>query len=362
MAEGERRVLCVLWAANLGGVQSSIRTRIEGLKGLGVPADVLFLHPGSGRETFRGVRTYVSRHPGSFRALVERHRYRAISFVNMTPPVEPLRRLNYRGTLVFELRGMSSRGLHICTALSPKEFKAIVVPSRYVGDLVRRARPAASVPVEVLYNAVDTGLFRPLPSVPRGDIPAHPVLLWVGRLDWNKNFIELLRMGRILSEQGRSFALWVVSDVNVSPYTHRFHQAVRAAGLEGRVRLLPNVARHHMPRLYNIAARSGGCVVSTSRSEGLQNSLLEGMACRCPVVSSAVGGNTEIVTDGVTGALYPLGEPVAAAAKVGEILDDPRLHRRLGAAGWEWVRKRFNPKQHARAFLRIIGMSASRKK
>lgn len=359
----QSRILFVLWAANLGGVQSSIRTRIQGLKALGVPADVFFLHPGSGRDSFQGVRTYVSRHPASFRALVARHRYRAISFINLTPMLQPLRQLNYKGTLVFELRGLSQRGLQICAGLSAKAFKAIVVPSRYVAELVHSAGSGAgsagSIPVEILYNAVDTSLFRPLPAVPRRDVPAHPVLLWVGRLDWNKNFIELMRIGRLLAQQGRSFVIWVVSDINVSKYTHRFRQAVKAAGLEDRVHLFPNMARSDMPRLYNLVAKSGGLVLSTSRSEGLQNSLLEGMACGCPVVSSAVGGNREIVIDGVTGALYPLGEPAAAAARISEIMDNPRLHRRLAAAGLQRIKEHFGPKRHARAFLRIIGSSTT---
>lgn len=351
----ENRILFVLWAANLGGVQSSIRTRIKGLKALGVPADVFFLHPGSGQATFQGVNTYVSRNANNFRALVARRQYRAISFINLTPFLGSLRKLKYRGTLIFELRGLSQRGLQVCAGLSPKEFKTIVVPSQYVAELVQTARSANSIPVKTLYNAVDTSLFRPLPTLPREDVPPYPVLLWVGRLDWNKNFIEMLRIGRILAQQGQSFGLWVASDVNVSKHARRFHQAVQAAGLQEHVRLFPNVPRQAMPRLYNIAAKSGGLVLSTSRSEGLQNSLLEGMACGCPAVSSAVGGNTEIIADGVTGALYPLGDPAAAAAKIEAIIGNPQQHRRLAAAALEHIKKNFGPKQHARAFLRIIG-------
>src|SRR5690625_1868874 len=151
-----KRVLFVLWAANLGGVQSSIMTRIFGLRRLGITADVLFLHPGAGRETFAGVTTYVTNNPRVFAALVKRRRYAAVSFINVTPFIGALRSTNYRGKLIFELRGLSHRGLSVCARLSSKEFGAITVPSQYVADLVERACPDGRIPVHVVYNAVDT--------------------------------------------------------------------------------------------------------------------------------------------------------------------------------------------------------------
>lgn len=354
MTKHKTRILFVLWAANLGGVQSSIHTRIRALQSLGVDADILFRHPGSGLDTFKGVTAYVNNNSKTFGALVTRKHYDAISFINITPSIGPLRQVKFPGKLLFELRGLSVRGLSICMALSPTEFGAILVPSRYVARLVEQACPATPVPVHTLPNAVDTRLFRPLSDLSRKDIPPRPVILWVGRLDWNKNFIELLRIIRHLLQQRQSVTTWVVADAGASKYLHRFHQAVHAAGLTEQVRFFPNVPRRDMPRLYNVVARSGGCVLSTSRSEGLQNTLLEGMACGCPVVSSAVGGNVEIITDAAHGSLYPLGDPATAAAQITRLLTAPHLHRQLAKAGLKRIKSHFSPRRHALAFLDLL--------
>src|SRR5260370_22565011 len=53
--------------------------------------------------------------------------------------------------------------------------------------------------------------------------------------------------------------------------------------------------------------------VQASREEGLGFSPIEAMACRVPVVASAVGGLKETVVDGCTGWSYPVGDEYALA-------------------------------------------------
>lgn len=360
-----KRLLFVLWAANLGGVQSSITTRIRALHRLGVKADVLLYYSGSGRETFQGVTTYVSNNKRTFAALVEKRAYTAVSFINVKPLVTALRGINYQGKLLYELRGMSTRGLSICADLSARDCGGIIVPSHYVAGLVRQAGHRTGVAVHVVHNAVDTNLFRPA-SEAVGDMPGHsskrPILLWIGRLDWNKNFIELLRIILLLRKSGVGFSPWVVTDTNASKYMHRFRQALRLTNLVSEVRLLTNVPRKEMPELYNLTAQTGGCVLSTSRSEGLQNTLLEGMACGCPVVASAVGGNTEIVIDNVTGATYPLGRPAVAADRIGRLFAEEPLRRKYRAAGLKLIREKFSPERHARLFLCVLEKAPNMKR
>ena len=61
--------------------------------------------------------------------------------------------------------------------------------------------------------------------------------------DWNKNFIELLRIILLLQSEGVSFSPWVVTDMRVSKYAHRFEQALRVTNLQTHVRVLPGVQR-----------------------------------------------------------------------------------------------------------------------
>ncbi len=72
--------------------------------------------------------------------------------------------------------------------------------------------------------------------------------------------------------------------------------------------------------------------VLTSVKEGCSNVVLESMAAGCPMVATAVGGNPELIEDGVTGYLVPAGDVDAVADRIARILEDPALAARMGAA------------------------------
>jgi glycosyltransferase involved in cell wall biosynthesis len=66
------------------------------------------------------------------------------------------------------------------------------------------------------------------------------------------------------------------------------------------------------------------------------------MASALPTVASKVGGNVEIVKDGVTGLLVPPENANALAAALLQLLRDPGLAERLGTNGHEFVRQNFS--------------------
>jgi glycosyltransferase involved in cell wall biosynthesis len=82
--------------------------------------------------------------------------------------------------------------------------------------------------------------------------------------------------------------------------------------------------------------------VLSSRLEGLSLAVLEAMAQRLPVLISRVGGNPEIIDDGVEGLLLPANDPVALAAAIKKLGADPALRRRLGEAGHRRVLRDFS--------------------
>ncbi len=79
----------------------------------------------------------------------------------------------------------------------------------------------------------------------------------------------------------------------------------------------------------------------TSVSEAASITLLEAMAAGRPVVVTAVGGNPELVRDGVDGLLAPRGDAPAIAACLTRLLRDADLARSLGNAGAAKVRADF---------------------
>lgn len=356
-----QRVLFVSGAANLGGVQSSTRARIRALERAGVSAHKLFLQPGAGMATYADIPTFITGEPREQDQIVRAGRYDAISMINRLDLLPSLRRTRYRGRVLLEVRGKARHAIDACKTLTSRDVGGIIVISRYVRDIVRKALSTNDVPIHVVYNTVDTGLFRPLgPSDEKVGLYGHdaakrPVVLWVGRLSKNKNYKEMLRIAALLvRNMPRPPVFWVVSDTNAKDNTKKFWHMVRAGGLGRHVRLLPCVPHAMMVHVYNAVARSGGCVLSSSKSEGFQNSLLEAMACGVPVVSSAVGGNVELVDDGVNGRLYPLGQPIVAARSIRQILNNTMLWRQYAAAGLDRVRLRHAPSLHARTLMHVL--------
>ena len=78
-------------------------------------------------------------------------------------------------------------------------------------------------------------------------------------------------------------------------------------------------------------------LVSSSRdNEGASNSILEGMALGVPVVATNIGGNGELVQDGVTGHLTAIGDHEAIAAAILRAFADPAETATLVANARHW--------------------------
>jgi D-inositol-3-phosphate glycosyltransferase len=71
------------------------------------------------------------------------------------------------------------------------------------------------------------------------------------------------------------------------------------------------------------------------------------------VVDSAVGGLTDSVVDGVTGALVPPRRPERLAAALRSLLADPARRRSFGAAGVERAHSRYGWDRIAKATLEV---------
>jgi len=82
--------------------------------------------------------------------------------------------------------------------------------------------------------------------------------------------------------------------------------------------------------------------VLPSLSEGTSNTLLESMAAGVPVIATRVGGNPEVVEDGVSGLLVPPRDSAALAAATVRLLEDEALALRVGQAGRQRVADLFS--------------------
>ena len=82
-------------------------------------------------------------------------------------------------------------------------------------------------------------------------------------------------------------------------------------------------------------------VVLTSKNEGTPVSLIEAGAAERPVVATRVGGVPDVVREGETGLLVPLGDDEAISRALSDLLSDRNRSALMGRAATEWVRGRF---------------------
>jgi len=90
--------------------------------------------------------------------------------------------------------------------------------------------------------------------------------------------------------------------------------------------------------------------VLPSEKEGIPRGLMEAMALGKPVVATDVLGTQELVVDGVTGYLTPLGDVPEMARRIRELIENPELREKFGRAGKDRIEQEFNDHRIA-AFL-----------
>jgi len=197
--------------------------------------------------------------------------------------------------------------------------------------------------IEQIYNGVDTQRFHPAAG-PRTAIDGSPfgdASLWlvgtVGRLQPIKDqallaraFVRALELDPVA--RGR-LRLLIVGDGPSRPEIERILSDGGAAPLSwvaGQRADVPEVMR------------GLDAFVLPSRAEGISNTILEAMATALPIVATAVGGNGELLDDGMTGRLIPAGDVDALARAMLDDLHDPARARRHGAAARQAVQRRFS--------------------
>jgi glycosyltransferase involved in cell wall biosynthesis len=99
-------------------------------------------------------------------------------------------------------------------------------------------------------------------------------------------------------------------------------------------------------------------LILPSQNESFGLVALEAMASGCPVIASNAGGLPEVVDDGETGFLAPVGDVEAMADGAIHILRDPETWRRFSAAAVRSASERYGVQaiipQYERFYERII--------
>lgn len=115
------------------------------------------------------------------------------------------------------------------------------------------------------------------------------------------------------------------------------------------------------PDMVGDVLREADLMILPSRGEGLPLAIVEAMAYGLPVVATRVGGNEEVVEDGVTGLLVAPEQPEALAASIIRLASDHDARRRMGeSARLAWAAGGWSPDAVVAHALRLYSAAASR--
>ncbi len=215
-------------------------------------------------------------------------------------------------------------------------------------DLIQREKMDASR-LRLLYNAVDPDEFPPPESLdPRPRPPelaeAALVIGCVCGIRVEKDLPTLMRAFAVLRNEHPGIRLALVGSGPAEPQI----EALRIDLALQEVCVLIPQTRDTQTWLAAI-----DIFVLPSLSEALSNALLEAMSSECAAVASRIGGNVEIIEDGINGHLFPAGNVAALTEKLRALIVDKDARLRLAEAGRRSVQERFSPEAAARTITAI---------
>jgi spore coat protein SA len=237
---------------------------------------------------------------------------------------------------------------------TPLPVEAFLACSNYVMEQERQRLGTGAGAHIVMYNGVDTGVFRP--KWERAEearairehygLGGEPVVLYAGKIRESKGVgLLLAAMYRVWKKFPRALLVLVGGTEfgrgrtkRETPFFKQLREQVAQA--PGRVILTGFIPHEDMAQTYLL----GDVFVAPSQKpEGMPMVLLEASACGLPLIATRLGGIPEVVQDGENGILLDTPpDPGELAGKIIGLLKDSELSQRLGQKARERALERFS--------------------
>lgn len=223
---------------------------------------------------------------------------------------------------------------------------AIVAPSKPMLDVLRGY--GITVPAEVIptglqeksFEEADGNAFR----AKYGIALDRPMLLYVGRVAFEKNIDFLLGMAKVLSDERPDVLLVVTGE---GPAEKSLHQLAKSLNLENNIQFIGYLNRETE---LNACYQSADVFVFASKSETQGLVLLEAMAQGTPVVAIAELGTASILIEG-EGALIATENTTEFANRVLQLLIYPEQREALGQRAREYALEKWTAKVQAERLI-----------
>ena len=220
----------------------------------------------------------------------------------------------------------------------------IIVVSDYLRKVLIKERLSGNDKIKTIYNGVDLGLFNPekaghIDREAIGVSVKDVVVMTVAMFRREKGYEYLIRAVEKIVKSGSRVKFIFVGD---GPSRERIELAAKEKGLSENILFMGY--RDDVQELLGLC----DIFLLPSLSEGFAVSLIEAMAMKKPVITTAVGGIPEIVKDQETGLLIRSADPDLISAAIDRLAKDEPLRQIMGARGRQAVEKRFDARDRAK--------------
>jgi len=335
------KILFLYKYLTLGGCETVIRARLDGLAQHGIESEAWFLYDGAGRSIFSGLenRVHVGDPEDCFR-YVSQERFDVLCTLDSEEIFPPFQAGLSSPRLIVEVHSPVMANIEYLRTMGDLPVAAYFAPSEHQAKIVRERVGKGPVirivpnPLRDLFVAEPRGFSPP---------PPRPVIAWIGRLDDLKNWTEFLDAAGILVLRGKEVEFWVVGPPVDSGTGDTLRRKAEEVGVVGHLRWLRGLDHQRVPTLLDAVRDSGGAVISTSRGESFGMTIAEAMSRRCAVVVPSRGPFSEFVRDGRSGLFYEIGSPKGAARALESLISDSERRKAFGDEGRKEVLARYAP-------------------
>lgn len=191
----------------------------------------------------------------------------------------------------------------------------------------------------VIYNGIEEFKYTPVPVETKDKLLFNAASLYP-----HKGHMALLTVFKAAKERVPGLRLQIAGE---GPLLEELRQACQELGIESCVELLGE--RNDVPALLSHAA----LFVFPALREGLSLACVEAMASGVPVVAFDAGGLKEVIVDGETGLLCPIGDTAAMCEAVISLIDSPETRSAMGRMARERVEQKFTGARMANRIERL---------
>lgn len=154
--------------------------------------------------------------------------------------------------------------------------------------------------------------------------PMKPVLIHVGRIDWNKQLEKIIEALPLITDRFPDTKFLIVGP-DSGKYSMNLRYLAKNLGVEDSVVITGSVPEKEKLLCYSTA----DIFMLPSLYEGLSLSLLEAMASKVPVIALSSGGTGDVLTHGVNAFLLKEGSPKEIFDSVNVLLNSPDLREKI---------------------------------